>query len=282
MSRRIAVSLGVIIACAYLINLFATDEIIERWRYPITFFGRVIDENEAAVEGAEIEFVYNTTNGSAKQNAKSNADGTFSLKGVRGYIVGVRVQKAGYYTSKLNETAFYYGREGENHTPDERRPILFRLRKMQGIDGLAHVKRNFRVTRDGTPLEIDLQSGRTVSNGQGHLRVQCWTDDAGLPSGERYDWKCRISIPNGGLIESTNEFDFIAPENGYRGDFVIEMFKVEVKEWASDVEKKFFYRTAGGQFGRLTFSMVAGGDHFCMVNSFLNPTGSRNLENRTE
>jgi hypothetical protein len=28
----------------------------------------------------------------------------------------------------------------------------------------------------------------------------------------------------------------------------------------------------------MIFSMIAGGHHFCMINSVLNPSGSRNLE----
>ncbi len=35
---------------------------------------------------------------------------------------------------------------------------------------------------------------------------------------------------------------------------------------------------ADGRYGRMTFSMIAGGQHFCMIDSFLNPSGARNWE----
>jgi hypothetical protein len=37
-------------------------------------------------------------------------------------------------------------------------------------------------------------------------------------------------------------------------------------------------QVADGRYGRMTFSMIAGGQHFCMIDSVLNPSGSRNLE----
>jgi hypothetical protein len=111
----------------------------------------------------------------------------------------------------------------------------------------------------------------------GNLVVQCWTHDEGKARGQRYDWHCRVTIPGGGIVTTDEEFAFLAPESGYKTAAEINM-PADRPDWKSDVDLKFFYRLADGRYGRMTLSMIAGGQHFCMVDSFLNPSGSRNLE----
>ena len=118
------------------------------------------------------------------------------------------------------------------------------------------------------------------SNGEnGHLVVQCWTNDQGKRSGEKYDWRCILAIPGGGIVATDEEFPFSAPEIGYKPMLEISM-PADRTNWNSQVDLKFYYRLADRRYGRMTFSMIAGGQHFCMVDSFLNPSGSRNLESQ--
>ena len=43
--------------------------------------------------------------------------------------------------------------------------------------------------------------------------------------------------------------------------------------------KQFFVRLADNRYARINFQMITGGDHFIVLESFLNPTpGNRNLE----
>ena len=80
-----------------------------------------------------------------------------------------------------------------------------------------------------------------------------------------------------GLVLTNEEFAFLAPESGYKPSVEINML-ADRPDWSSQVDLKFYYRLADGRYGRMTFSMIAGGQHFCMIDSVLNPTGSRNLE----
>ena len=139
------------------------------------------------------------------------------------------------------------------------------------------MRQNYRVARDGTPLAIDLTNGKATTGGSDNLVVQCWTDDQGKLSGQKYDWHCRVTIPGGGLVLSDEEFPFSAPESGYAPSTEIEMLAAR-PDWKNDVDLKFFFRLSDGRYGRMTFSMIAGGQHFCMIDSLLNPTGFRNLE----
>jgi hypothetical protein len=84
-------------------------------------------------------------------------------------------------------------------------------------------------------------------------------------------------VPQGGLLLSHEEFPFLAPETGYVASVEFTM-PANRDDWRDQVDATFFYRLPDGRYGRGAFSMIAGGDHFCMVESFLNPSGSRNLE----
>ncbi len=138
--------------------------------------------------------------------------------------------------------------------------------------------RGYKIARDGAPVEISLTTGATVSAGQGDLRVECWTDDQGKPPGQKYDWKCRISVPDGGVLQSTEDLDFQAPPDGYQPAYQIDMPASLENEWANSAKRNFFLKLADGNYARMSFEMVAGGDHFFKLESYLNPSGSRNLE----
>jgi hypothetical protein len=86
-----------------------------------------------------------------------------------------------------------------------------------------------------------------------------------------------LAVPGGGLVRTNEEFAFLAPESGYEPSFEINML-ADRPDWNSQVDLKFYYLLRDGRYGRMTFSMIAGGQHFCMIDSVLNPSGSRNLE----
>lgn len=254
------------------------QRVLANWQRPIDFYGIVMDENTNPVAGANVTFKLAETpseDGNRTANTKSDAEGLFSLHGEHGPSLEIWVSKEGYYAS-------HKGRMGVSYlhgdfSPDPQNPVIFYLRKKGVGENLIEVKQNYRVARDGTPLGIDLTTGKSTTGGSGDLVVECWTDDQGKPSGAKYAWHCVVTIPGGGLVLSDEEFPFLAPESGYALTNQISM-PADRPDWTSDVDLKFFYRLADGRYGRMTFSMIAGGQHFCMIDSVLNPSGSRNLE----
>jgi hypothetical protein len=247
------------------------------WQRPIEFYGKVVDENTNPVTGASITFGWSespTEEAARRATTTSDANGLFSLHGEHGPALDVWVAKEGYYASHGGQRGFSYL---NGFSSDPMNPVIFLLRKKGTGENLIGVKQNYRVARDGTPLGINLTTGEAVTGGSGDFVVQCWTDDQGKPSGAKYDWRCLITIPSGGVVPTDEEFPFLAPENGYAPTNEIAM-PTDSTNWTSDVDLKFYYRLADGRYGRMTFSMIAGGQHFCMIDSVLNPSGSRNLE----
>jgi hypothetical protein len=247
------------------------------WQRPIEFYGRVVDENTNPVADASVTFGWSELpkqEAARRATTKSDTEGLFSLHGERGPALDVWVGKEGYYASHGGQRGFSYL---NGFSPDPMNPVVFLLHKKGTGENLIGVKQNYRVARDGTPLGINLTTGKSVTGGSGDFVVQCWTDDQGKPSGQKYDWRCVVTIPGGGVVPTDEEFAFQAPENGYALTNEIAM-PADRPDWTSDVDLKFYYRLADGRYGRMTFSMIAGGQHFCLIDSVLNPSGSRNLE----
>ena len=260
-------------------NVQEVERAKDEWRAPIEFYGRVVDENDAGVPNARAFFVWTdlSKEGHSTQATTSDAAGLFSLTGVRGKHLSVTVECDRYYPSKSNITGFTYSGEDVNFVPKVREPVIFRLQKKGNAEALVVAKRkSFAIPRDGTPVDIDLIKRKPVPLGSGHLRVECWTYAEGAE--QRYNWKCKISIPGGGLIRSEKEFDFIAPADPYAPYDVIDMPAALDTRWQSDVERRYFFKLPNSTYGRLTFAMIVGGDHFCIIEGFINPSGSRNLE----
>jgi hypothetical protein len=256
------------------------QSLVTEWQAPIDFYGKVVDENTNPIQGVSAQFQWDespTQDVARIVMTKSDAEGLFSLQGQRGRSLEVSVSKEGYYSSRRDKTGYLYALAADKFSASMLNPVIFHLRKKSVGENLIGVKQNYRVPRDGTPFGIDLTTGKAITGGSGNFVVQCWTDDQGKRSGQRYDWHCLVTIPSGGLVLSDEEFAFLAPENGYALTNEIVM-PADRPDWRNDVDLKFFYRLANGRYGRMTFSMIAGGDHFCMIDSVLNPSGSRNLE----
>ena len=250
------------------------------WQAPIDFYGKVVDENGNAVEGASVGFGWMELpieTGNRTASTKSDAAGLFSLRGQRGPNLSVSVSKEGYYAAHRGQMSFNYALGNEDFKADPQNPIVFNFRKKGLGQPLLSLKRNYAVPRDGTPVSIDLVTGATAHGQNGNLVIQCWTQDQGKKPGEKYDWRCTVTVPGGGEVPTSDEFAFQAPEGGYMPSTEVQMIAGQ-PDWKDDVDLKFYFRLADGRYGRMTFSIIAGGQHFCIIDSVLNPSGSSNLE----
>jgi hypothetical protein len=252
------------------------------WKRPIEFYGKVVDENGEPVRDAAITFTWNdlSLNGTSQFRTMSDDGGYFSLSGIQGKGLSVFITNERYYVSNThNKFAFEYANPHEPHfhEPDPHNPVIFHLRSKGRAEALVVTKKSYKIPKDGSPVEVQLTTGTKAMGLSGQMRVECWTVDAQKDAFNRYDWKCRVSVPSGGLIESTREFDFEAPAQGYQTFDQIDMPQSS-ENWRSDVSKWYFLKLPDGTYARLHFRIIAGGDHFFKIQSFVNPSGSRNLE----
>lgn len=262
------------------------EQVREAFQTPIVFYGKVVDEAGSPVPNAEVKLsptdkpwsetatYYRTT---------SDVQGLFSLTGAHGVDLAVWVAKEGYYSTAKSKGIFAYG--GAATTADKARlptldrPAIFVLKTMGATVPLMHLdRRSVVVPKNGTPTEIDLVSGATVPVGKGNLRVEVWTQDDARNAEGHYGWRCRVSVPGGGLAERRGAYDFEAPSDGYLSSVELSMTPA-APTWRDDATQEYFARLADGRFMRFYFRILTGGAHFFQIEAYLNPErGNRNLE----
>jgi hypothetical protein len=255
---------------------------------PLKFYGMVVDEKGAPVSAATV--VYSANNDpnwnaeGTKGTTTTDARGLFSIE-ASGIGIFVRVSKNGYYevpTSQNHQIGSYAGfsnaeKIGRSDHPipsSNKRAVFSLIKKGQPVPLIRVTERPIRIPKNGVPVKIDLKTGTVAA--QGALQVECWTQDQARDARGHYPWRCRVSVPGGGLIRRAGDFAFEAPSEGYQP---FDDIGPRQEKWSPDAEQQYFVKTADNHFARLTVSMVAGGDHFVAIDCYFNPqAGSRNLE----
>ncbi len=254
----------------------------DEWRTPIEFYGRVVDESNSVIADAQVDFECNdlSPSGTSPYHTKSDSNGSFSIKDIKGKLLGVNVSKEGYYAYDSYGQFFNYAGENQNFVPDAGNPVVFRLRKkgkgellmITDYPGFAHIA---QLKHDGTPVELDLLKSVQVPAGSGQLKLELWRDFSDR-SAKVFDWKLQISVPNGGLVQTEEQFAFEAPENGYQPSIVMDM-STNNPNWQGTVKSKYYLQLPDGKYGRIDFDFLPYNGVFT-IKSWINPSGSRNLE----
>ena len=123
---------------------------------------------------------------------------------------------------------------------------------------------------------MDLIKGTTAPAGSGNITLEMWVD-LRAPGARAFNWKCRLSMLGGGLIETDDEFNFTAPEKGYGPSLMIDMPASDA-DWQNEIRRKLFIQLPDGSFGRLEIYLLARNGVYSDSIGFINPSGSRNLE----
>ena len=257
---------------------------------PFHFVGKVVDQNGEPVPNANVRWGANNSPDPYKSGTRgettSDANGFFFIDST-GIGLFAEVSKPGYdhIPSELgggkrgSSGGFVTGgRLGKSDSPMGTRddPSIFVLRKMGETVPLIKSENFVRVQRNGSPVGIKLESAQVASDGD--IIVEAWTNDETKDGAGHYDWRCRITAPNGGLIERGGQFAFEAPVNGYKPSDEINMPRT-AERWKPQESREYFVKLTDGRYARIRFEMVAGGDNFVSITSYLNPTpGNRNLE----
>ena len=251
---------------------------------PIEFYGRVMDQHREPVVDAEVEFgaANNFMEPSTKYSARSDSNGYFSITDIHGAALNVSISKDGYgRITDVSSQSFGYGMGPDSNRktpPKKSEPAIFVLRKMALAEPLTTFRRDVSLPKDGTPVEVNLKTGKPVASNTGDMKFECWTDDKNEDEMHHYEWHARISVPGGGILARTSpEFDFQAPEEGYAQSIELRMSQ-KAPEWSDGHDEQYWVKLGNGTYARMRLRLTTGGDHFVTLVPFLNPSGSRNLE----
>lgn len=126
-------------------------------------------------------------------------------------------------------------------------------------------------------MAIDLITGALTNATVGNLVVQCWTDNLGKKSGQRFNWHCRLTLPGGGLLATNEKIPALAPDHGYTPTVEITR-AADQTDWQNEAVLPLYYQLPDGRYGWMNFSVTVRALNYCVINARLNPTGSRNLK----
>jgi flagellar basal body-associated protein FliL len=260
-------------------------KIVQVFNASIDFWGKVIDQDGNPVVGAAVH--YSAADKYFKDGTKyegtSDERGLFSISNIKGAGLYVRVSKDGYYhIDEKSARSFGYGSPSGEAPPSKQQPAILVLQKMGETEPLIKLETGgVLVPKDGTPKKLSLRRERARLSGSlsGDLQVELWSDYQQPPVFQKsYDWRCRISVPGGGLRERSGEFNFEAPTENYIETFEYKM-PATTERWQPSMKKEFFLRLADGCYARVNLNVISGGDIFVTLESYLNPVpGRRNLE----
>ncbi len=259
------------------------------WKRPINFWGVVVDERGDPVPNTQVTFSWTdlSADGSSTKVVVSDENGWVSLTNKQGYCLGVRPGKEGFYVPREGVINLNYAEpwDPSYHEPDRTRPILIRLRSMGTSEPLIH-RRGLDYNVVNGILWIDL-AGQRIADRHKQEKYDLQfklssSPDVNINGQRRFDWTVEVSADEGGLVAFEEEFPFLAPEDGYHAIITFFM-EAEDPNWSSGHEGAFFFKTKGGQhYGRIKFraSPSPRGERpsIQILEYFLNPAGSRNLE----
>lgn len=253
------------------------------WKQPISFYGKVVDENEQPVSGASVVFKWNdlSASGTSSAEASSAGDGLFSLRGQLGKRLYVQIAKDGYYNYPSNPVAFEYANPADGlFTPDPNHPVVFHLRRKGAGGDLLSSQQGFKdylgvaMPLDTTSVRVNLLERKTDDHGQ-LLMSQSKPPYQKWKEADR--WSFRIEIPGGGLVEQLEEFPFHAPESGYQSVVQFD-FQRGSTNWTTSLQRDFYIKFGTPPlYGRLhldTMIEMQGARLTYVVNT----QGARNLE----
>lgn len=117
--------------------------------------------------------------------------------------------------------------------------------------------------------------GQQADAGSGQLKLEL-KRDVSKPNAKTFDWSFQISVPNGGLVKTDDEFAFEAPDRGYQASITVDMPATN-SDWAEDFAGQYYVQLPGDKYARINLNLSAYNGAFT-IKSWINPSGSRELE----
>lgn len=257
----------------------------------IDFWGEIIDQSGQPVPEVRVKMKVRRGNYSAaagvgatfdKRETLTDSEGRFELVGAEGDSLSFEsISKDGYRLSARTKMGYGFGDMPAAIKADARFPIVIQMWKLGPLTELISFRTLFGFKPDGHPYTLDLLNNKKLEgeNADGDLVVKL-TRPSNVTPKEKFEWTLELSAIGGGLVEGTNDFMYLAPDTGYQQKVVIHMVPTEM-DYASALTKDYFISSREGKvFGavHLRIRPDYDGESAIFVESWMNPSGSRNLQ----
>jgi hypothetical protein len=249
---------------------------------PIEYYGRVLDEAGVPIIGAEIRFSainnpYEPLSPETKYTRLSDSDGSFSITGITGTRLVLKISKEGYRMLPNSQSSLGYHpsatRRSDGEIPTVERPAVFVMEKLSVPAHLIKRRLKQKLPLNGKAVSINLLSGNLSSDGSFKISLK---SDYNPDTYEAMNWEAAMKLQNGGLVENTDQANFEAPEDGYTSEIVFRVTEGMERIPKSFRQEVYFTVDNGRQYGRGTLYISSSGTF--SFSYYLNPQGARNLE----
>ncbi len=250
------------------------------WRTPISFYGKVVDQDGAPISGvlARLSWTDLSPKGTSLANRTTDAQGLFSITGITGKRLGVGdLEKEGYVAARgTNPYTFEYPGfwEPSYHIPDPANPVVFRMRKKRPPANLTAISGK-GVVDFGVPFPIPLPLSEDSGSPAGTappLSVTVFESRVPPPI-----WRAQIRVAEGGLLPANDAYPFEAPEGGYVATVDLVHESPRPPGWQRIDNGGWFYLKTPKGYGLLEIRQMAG-KRTLHYRVWMNPEGGRDLE----
>ena len=248
----------------------------------LTFYGLVVDQNGNPVPGATVEYYAFSdylSEGSGYNRATTDKKGIFEITGVKGSGLSIdKVTRSGYEIRVSQRNFESYNRFGDSvlwsdHS-DISKPFIFTGWKVseQGYPRTSKAKGNYGF-KPGKIYSLDFtksNASRVGRTGMFPLDLQVLFN-----KDESSYWELILTVPDGGLLETDEEYMNLAPASGY-----VSSVSFQGNEKHIDIYKNYYIHSRGKLYGRLKLTVkphtnVGSG---LIIDHVMNLDGGRNLE----
>ena len=228
---------------------------------PVNFWGRVVDQDGKPLQGVRIVLAIRRWHLASalgidatfpKSEVISDSAGRFQVLGGRGDNLSLEtVEKEGYQVSPNLVRSFSYGETPGPFVADASNPVVIRMWKTLPKEPLKTVRISKMIPYDGTPVQINLLEGKLMEGNanDAHLtvRLERQPREIGVTNRIPFDWNATITISDGGLAYTQEEFPYLAPVEGYTNQIHVQMPRT-LPDWSPLKQISFFVRNSMGTF----------------------------------
>ena len=263
-------------------------EMVVTSNVPIEFWGKVMDENGAALPGVRIAYLIQKASAvgvggfgpqkSGTTVVSTDSNGLFSVTNDRGVILNIEsLQGEGYELMGSQRMEFAYSRTPEIHVPNRDNPHVFVMKSSKALNDVKTVSWKMQLPWDGKAIRLDLDSGEISPSGN----LIITASRAASPGQVRgFEWRFSLEIPGGGLQqELQREAALIAPEDGYHSSWSLGS-RADEQPWNGGYSGNLYFRI-GGKYGRLNIDLhpdARADETSLYLERIINTDGGRNTE----
>jgi hypothetical protein len=244
---------------------------------PITFYGKVIDQNGNPVVNATVETHITDSSGVGDVMVTTGAGGEFEVSGKSGRKLFIdKIICIGYeYTRKFAGKSSF---ENGTYTPDKSKPFIFMVRKKEPATLVLKGDMAWKIKPAIAYYEVDLvnqkygKQGRFKADGS-LAKIDLKINAVLTPEKTSYLVTLDGKSTNSELLMD-DTFLYVAPETGYEKTLTLEI------PIGSTITRYFYVKGRnGGIYSRIEAKFEVKPDGvIAALNIFTNPKGERNLD----